>query len=555
MPTSLDQKFCQQVGLAPLAGINWSGPWFTLGAAYGYWIFPLYVPSPQDRAGDFSWMSPVQIINPVDGLPFPNNIIAPFLMPDVVGVRISPGPPGRGDAFVAALTGLLLPAVRVTPNVFHDGFPDFGSLGVGFTSSPQTLTVTNVGDADMTITSITTTTGDFAQTNTCGSSLAPNATCTVSVTFTPTAEGALTGEISFTTNLWTSPNTEALSGTGVAAPAVNLSPDSLDFEALNSQKTVTLSNPGTAELNIASISITPGDFALDHNCPASVASGASCTLTVTFTPPATGTSTGLITITDNAPGSPHTVTLSCAGNTPVGDKRDPVWPVDSSTGTTPVTLRFDNVTQAGNTTLTTSSAGEPPPSGFNLGSPPTYYYLTTTAVYAGSIEVCINYSGVSYSNPEELSISHYAGTWIPLPTTSLDTATTTICASTPSLSPFAIFEPAYVGLVQPPIKADGSSVFKASRGVVPVKFTLTVNGARTCQLPPATISLSRTAGTVLGSIAESVYLMPSDNGSNFRTTDCQYIYNLGTGSLGTGTYRVNIVIGGVIVGSGVFGLD
>jgi hypothetical protein len=49
--------------------------------------------------------------------------------------------------------------------------------------------------------------------------------------------------------------------------------------------------------------------------------------------------------------------------------------------------------------------------------------------------------------------------------------------------------------------------------------------------------------------------MPSDNGSNFRTTDCQYIYNLGTGSLGTGTYRVNIVIGGVIVGSGVFGLD
>ena len=98
-------------------------------------------------------------------------------------------------------------------------------------------------------------------------------------------------------------------------------------------------------------------------------------------------------------------------------------------------------------------------------------------------------------------------------------------------------------------------MFKARCGVVPVKFTLTANGAQTCQLPPATISLGRIAGTVVGSIAESLYLMPSDNGSNFRTTDCQYIYNLGTGSLGKGTYQVNISMGGGIVGSGVFGLN
>jgi hypothetical protein len=100
-------------------------------------------------------------------------------------------------------------------------------------------------------------------------------------------------------------------------------------------------------------------------------------------------------------------------------------------------------------------------------------------------------------------------------------------------------------------------VFKANRGVVPVKFTLTHGGAPTCQLPPATISLGRTAGTAPGPIDESLYLMPSDNGSNFRidTTDCQYIYNLGAKSLGIGTYRVNISMGGGIVGSGVFGLN
>ena len=69
-------------------------------------------------------------------------------------------------------------------------------------------------------------------------------------------------------------------------------------------------------------------------------------------------------------------------------------------------------------------------------------------------------------------------------------------------------------------------MFKARCGVVPVKFTLTANGAQTCQLPPATISLGQITGTVLDSINESVYLMPSDNGSNFRidTSDCQYIY-------------------------------
>jgi hypothetical protein len=235
-----------------------------------------------------------------------------------------------------------------------------------------------------------------------------------------------------------------------------------------------------------------------------------------------------------------------------------VAPADSRTGTTPVTVTFPNVTQAGNVSLTTSSTGPSLPSGFKLGSPPTYYDLTTSAVYTGSINICINYSGVSYSNLDELSIWHYdtsISDWTKLET-SPGTEPNTVCASTPSLSPFAIFESAVaVGLVQPPINADGSSVFKANRGVVPVKFTLTVDGVATCQLPPATISLSRTAGTVLGSISESTYLMPSDNGSNFRTTDCQYIYNLGAGSLGKGTYRVNIAIGGGIVGSGVFGLN
>lgn len=77
----------------------------------------------------------------------------------------------------------------------------------------------------------------------------------------------------------------------------------------------------------------------------------------------------------------------------------------------------------------------------------------------------------------------------------------------------------------------------------------------TCQLPAAKISLTRTAGGTIGPVNESDFLQPSDNGTNFRISGCQYLYNLGTGSLGTGKYKVQIQIGPVFVGSAVFGLQ
>ena len=82
--------------------------------------------------------------------------------------------------------------------------------------------------------------------------------------------------------------------------------------------------------------------------------------------------------------------------------------------------------------------------------------------------------------------------------------------------------------LKPPLNPDGSSAFKAGR-VVPVKFTLTADGAPTCNLPPAEISLA--------SVAElpSVLLV-----APFRISGCQYIYNLRTRSLSPGTYQMLI---------------
>src|SRR5205823_9287623 len=118
----------------------------------------------------------------------------------------------------------------------------------------------------------------------------------------------------------------------------------------------------------------------------------------------------------------------------------------------------------------------------------------------------------------------------------------------------AKFAHVYSAQVQQPINPDGSSVFSVKRGVVPVKFTLTQDGASTCTLPPATIALTRTAGGTIGSVNESTYIAQADSGSNFRIDSCQYVYNLNAGGLGVGTYRVDIKINDIVAGNAIFQL-
>jgi hypothetical protein len=127
-------------------------------------------------------------------------------------------------------------------------------------------------------------------------------------------------------------------------------------------------------------------------------------------------------------------------NTPAGSNVL-VQPVDLATGKTPVTLTFSTVTEGGVTGLVTRSAGPPPPTGFKLGNPLTYYDLATTASFTGFVTVCINYTGIAFDNEASLKLFHFEDpNWVDA-TVSLDTATHTICGSVTSLSPFAIVEP------------------------------------------------------------------------------------------------------------------
>ncbi len=112
----------------------------------------------------------------------------------------------------------------------------------------------------------------------------------------------------------------------------------------------------------------------------------------------------------------------------------------------------------------------------------------------------------------------------------------------------------FAATVQAPIDADGTSTFNAKRGVVPLKFTLTENGIATCDLPSATLRLTRTGATSSGPIDESVYTSAADSGTAFRITDCQYHYNLHVRPLGPGSYLAEILTNGAVVGDARFEL-
>ncbi len=188
----------------------------------------------------------------------------------------------------------------------------FENQNVGSTSAAQTVTLSNTGIGALIISDLTVT-GDFAQTNDCGTSVAAGGNCTISVTFTPTAGGPRTGSLLISYNSTSGPQTVGLTGTGVGQ-TVQLSSTSLSFAnqsigSTSPAQTVTLMNISSVTLNVTSI-VASGDFAQVNNCESVVGAGGSCAISVTFTPTATGTRTGSLTITDNGYASPQTVALS-----------------------------------------------------------------------------------------------------------------------------------------------------------------------------------------------------------------------------------------------------
>jgi beta propeller repeat protein len=192
----------------------------------------------------------------------------------------------------------------------------------------------------------------------------------------------------------------------------------------------------------------------------SYAAAGSYTVTVTVTDKdgATGTAKRVITVTPPSPG----VTLPGSNIT--------TTPIDPTTGASPATINFSSVTGSGTTSVTTSSTGTPPTNGFRLGSPPVYYEIATTAQYAGTITLCINYNPADFKPAQipKLKLLHRNpdGTWSDV-TTSNDLTAHVICGQTTSLSPFLVAatnQPPVAQLAAPTATAEGSAITASALG-------------------------------------------------------------------------------------------
>jgi len=149
---------------------------------------------------------------------------------------------------------LIVPAVWVSA-----GSLSFGNQSLGSTSIPRTILLSNNGSAAITISSVVAS-ANFAETNTCGNSVAAGASCTITVTFTPTQSGAIRGTLTITDSDPTSPQVVYLSGTGVSGPLAFVLPLAMpDKTGSSTTGDVTVTNQGTADLNVAQVTVNGTD--------------------------------------------------------------------------------------------------------------------------------------------------------------------------------------------------------------------------------------------------------------------------------------------------------
>lgn len=225
-------------------------------------------------------------------------------------------------------TGTAAPRGQLSVNQLALSFP---AQAQGSSSAAQSVTVSNSGSATLTLATLAiggSHAADFtldSGSNACtvGLALAAGANCTARVVFTPSvASGLRTASLSLAAGSAGSA-TVSLSGTAAAAsaPILSLSPASLDLGSittgsLSATRSATLSNSGTAPLLLGAITASPAVFTLTHDCPSSLAAGASCTLSLGFAPVAAGLVSGAVAVVSNAASSPDQLALSGTGVLP-----------------------------------------------------------------------------------------------------------------------------------------------------------------------------------------------------------------------------------------------
>src|SRR5579884_179817 len=337
---------------------------------------------------------------------------------------------GPGSPITAPLTA----TGTVGTLLYNQSSLTFAAVAPGSTSPAQSSTLTNQTSAPVTLTSITVS-GHFAQTNNCPispSTLGAGASCTVNVTANPVSSGTFTGSVNAkdstgaVTQLYLT-GSGTTSGGGGGSGSVTVSPKQYTFAnqpvgVASSPATITLTNGQSTALTVSSVQIA-SPFTQTNNCVGTVAAGASCSISVTYTPNAVGYSSTNLTITDNAGNSPQTVAIA-------GNAYAPVKLSNSSFGfsnqivgrsSTPQTLTLTNQQPTPLTinSITTSGSNEFQvsntciPNGSSTGTVPgnssctisVVFTPTTTGTVSGAFTVSFN----AWGSPATVT---YTGTGI-----------------------------------------------------------------------------------------------------------------------------------------------
>ncbi len=216
-------------------------------------------------------------------------------------------------------TAQIASGLTVTPTQLS-----FGILSLGQSSAVQTVTVTNtstIAASGFTVVvsgQIGSSQFSVVQ-SACSGSLAAGASCMVGVIFAPTATGATTGVLNFSSAAMATPATVLLTGTGTAGAAIQVTPGAIVFAttgvgAVSTQTLITVTNTGiSASLSNLTLAVSAGFVLVNNACGATLGPGLSCTAAVEFAPTTGGAQTGTLTVTSSAVTAPTSVPLSGVG--------------------------------------------------------------------------------------------------------------------------------------------------------------------------------------------------------------------------------------------------
>ena len=260
---------------------------------------------------------------------------------------------GRGLWQIPLLNAITIQAPAITLSTTS---LTFAAQAVATQSGSQTITVTSSGNQPVTF-GTPAVTGDFVETDNCaGQTLATGATCTFNISFAPTQIGARSGQLTIYANVPGGQATVSLSGTGTAAAAIVLTPLTLNFPATLVNQTdpsqiITVANTGANPATLGTPTIT-GDFKIAAStCSATLAPQTACSLSISFTPTAGGTRTGVLTVMDSA--GTQTAQLNGTGDAPATDTLAPtsLTFAQQAIGTTSAVQQV-TLTNAGDVALT-----------------------------------------------------------------------------------------------------------------------------------------------------------------------------------------------------------